>query len=214
MHCALSIFLFWSLLWVLYPKHIAQFQGSKNIPFFCKFCCFWHPFQCTRVHRLLEKTTLFTCFLVQASYPPLNTSDHPHPTLPPPPDWQNFWKHFHWFNYFDKGITVVGKCHVFKNWNFWSSPSIIYFVIFPIPLQYFHGLENFSVCHYKFAATKTVVSLLNSAEMERMKMIKIWLSPCMVVSSFFQIPLECFHGLNYFSVCYYVPLLCFVKSRE
>ena len=30
----------WSLLWVLYPKHVSQFQGLKNIPFFPNFAVF------------------------------------------------------------------------------------------------------------------------------------------------------------------------------
>ena len=62
-------FIFWSLLWVIYPN-VSQFQGLKNIPFpnsnipFSKFCRFWHLFNvraCT--HRLLEKMTvyLFSC---------------------------------------------------------------------------------------------------------------------------------------------------------
>ena len=33
-------FLFWFLLWVLYPKHISQFQRLKNIPFFQNFAVF------------------------------------------------------------------------------------------------------------------------------------------------------------------------------
>ena len=67
------------MLWILYPQHVSQFWGLKNIsnPFFHKFCCFWHPFQCMHVHQLLQKTTLFTCFLIQASYPALNTSGPP-----------------------------------------------------------------------------------------------------------------------------------------
>ena len=37
-------FLFWSLLYyTLNTYH--NFQGLKNILFFSKFCCFWHPFQ-------------------------------------------------------------------------------------------------------------------------------------------------------------------------
>ena len=126
-----AFFVYWTLLWVLYPKHVRQFQTLEKIPFFSKFCCFWHPFQCTRLHRQLENnypfylfscvsiistieckcpppnfavfntlfnapayidswkiTALFTCFLVWASYPPLNAS------APPPALMQSYHDHF------------------------------------------------------------------------------------------------------------------------
>ena len=70
-----------------YPKHISQFQELKNIPFYPNFTVFDTLFN---VHMYIDcwkkkktnknkrKITLFKCFLVRESYPPLNT-------IAPPP---------------------------------------------------------------------------------------------------------------------------------
>ena len=70
-------FLFWFLLWVpvLNNKYMLQFQELEKL--FSQTLLFWHPFQCTHIHRLLEKLTLFTWFLVWSSYPHLNESGPP-----------------------------------------------------------------------------------------------------------------------------------------
>ena len=76
MHCAIGIPSI-SLLWVLYPKHVSQFQELKKYLFSPKFCLFLHPFYCTHMHRLLwEKTKTKktktkknpVVFFVRASY--------------------------------------------------------------------------------------------------------------------------------------------------
>ena len=65
---------------MLYPKHVSQFQGLKNIPFFQNFAVFATLFNVRAYIDGRKNTTLFTCFLVRAaSYQSVNTS------APPPP---------------------------------------------------------------------------------------------------------------------------------
>ena len=53
---------------ITYP-YITISGLRKKYPFFpLMFCCFWHPNQCTRVHRLFEKRTIFTRVLVHATF--------------------------------------------------------------------------------------------------------------------------------------------------
>ena len=77
----LFLYIFWfqtlrvcSIPWT----HITISRVEKHTPFF-QILLFLTPFNVLafithlRIHLLLEKTTLFKCFLVRASYPPLNT---------------------------------------------------------------------------------------------------------------------------------------------
>ena len=58
--------------------------SAVTIILYPKFYCFWHPFQCMRVHRLLEKTTplyLFSCTSIISTFeytsaPPSLTSTY------------------------------------------------------------------------------------------------------------------------------------------
>ena len=50
--------LFWYLLWVLYPKHVSQLQGLKNIQFF-QILLFLTPVWMYCVHWLLGKKQPF-----------------------------------------------------------------------------------------------------------------------------------------------------------
>ena len=65
-------FLIWSLLRVLYPKHVSQFQRLKNIPF--QILLFLTPFSMyTRTSTVGKKWP----FYLFSWYPPLNTSAPP-----------------------------------------------------------------------------------------------------------------------------------------
>ena len=73
----LSIPFFLSLLWVLYSKHVSQFQGLKNIPFFFQMLLFLTPFSMYVRTSTVGKNDPFMCLLVRASYLPLHTSCPP-----------------------------------------------------------------------------------------------------------------------------------------